>query len=218
MGRATLGAFRSTPLGIITAESGLTPARALLDHRQAGFAQRLYARPRDGDGPEEILERERPTLSTRLKAAAVLRRGGTAEGQEWGQRRRFPGQIVVDTRVGALDTARTWTKGRYTFWTDGSRLDSGKVGAACVWGHPEEWSGQRFHLGTNKEVFDAEVYTIYQALHIAAQRQESGRRYSIFADSTAAISRIQSDNIGPGQAFTVAAIKVTHILSRNTLS
>ena len=45
MGRATpLGAFQSMPLGIIAAESGLTPARGLLDHRQAGFTRRLFAR------------------------------------------------------------------------------------------------------------------------------------------------------------------------------
>ena len=29
MGRATLGAYRSTPLGMVVAESGLVPARAL---------------------------------------------------------------------------------------------------------------------------------------------------------------------------------------------
>lgn len=52
MGRATLGAFRSTPQGILAAESGLTLARALLDHRQARFAQRLHARPRVGEGLE----------------------------------------------------------------------------------------------------------------------------------------------------------------------
>ena len=38
MARAALGAFRSTPQGILAAESGLTPALALLDHRQARFA------------------------------------------------------------------------------------------------------------------------------------------------------------------------------------
>ena len=46
MARATLEAHQSTPRGIIMAESGFTPARALLDHRRACFAQRLYARPR----------------------------------------------------------------------------------------------------------------------------------------------------------------------------
>ena len=38
MARAALGAFRSTPQGILAAGSGLTPALALLDHRQARFA------------------------------------------------------------------------------------------------------------------------------------------------------------------------------------
>ena len=64
MGRATLGAFRSTPLGIVDAESGHTPARPLLDYRQARFAQRLHARPRDGEGWEEILERRGATITT----------------------------------------------------------------------------------------------------------------------------------------------------------
>ena len=52
IGRATLGAFQSTPLGIVAAESGLTPARALLDRRQSRPAQCLHPRPRDGGGPE----------------------------------------------------------------------------------------------------------------------------------------------------------------------
>ena len=38
MGRASLGVRRTTPLGIVAAESSLTPARALLDHAQARFA------------------------------------------------------------------------------------------------------------------------------------------------------------------------------------
>ena len=33
IGRATLGVFRSTPLGIIAAEGGHMSARALLNHR-----------------------------------------------------------------------------------------------------------------------------------------------------------------------------------------
>ena len=33
----------------------------------------------------------------------MLRVGGTVERQEWGQRRCFPGQVVVDSRKGALE-------------------------------------------------------------------------------------------------------------------
>ena len=61
MGRSTLGAFGSTPQGIVAGESGLTPARALLNRRQARLTQSLCARPRDGGGPE-IFARERSAL------------------------------------------------------------------------------------------------------------------------------------------------------------
>lgn len=79
MGRATLGAFQSTPLGIVAPESGLTPARAPLNHRQARFTLPLYARPKDGGGPEEILTRERSALTERLRAVAALRTGETVK-------------------------------------------------------------------------------------------------------------------------------------------
>lgn len=54
-------------------------------------------------------------------------------------------------------------------------------------------------------MFDADT-PIYQALGVADQRQERGRRYTIFVDSTAAIE-IRSDSTGPGQRFAVAAIE-----------
>ena len=54
--------------------------------------------------------------------------------------------------------------------------------------------GRRFHLGTNKEVFDAEVFAIYQALlWIEGQQRGAGGRFTIFADSTAAIERVKTD-------------------------
>ena len=67
MGRVTPGAFQSTPLGIVAAESGLTPARALLNYRQAKFTQWSHARSKDGQGLEGILTKE--------GAAVALRRG-----------------------------------------------------------------------------------------------------------------------------------------------
>ena len=87
-----------------------------------------------------------------------------------------------------MDTAGSWRRGN-TIWTGGSRLGNGSVEAACAWRTPEEWTGRHFHLGNNKERFDAEVYVIYQALSIVDQRQETGRQCTIFADSTAAIER-----------------------------
>ena len=130
MARATLGAFRSTPLGILAGESGFTPVRALLDHRQAGFTRRLFARLQGGEGPEEILERRSSALTTRLRATAGLRRHETVEPQQWAAPRRFAGQIVVEKEE-AINTARGHRRAN-TVWTDGSRLESKRVGAAFV--------------------------------------------------------------------------------------
>ena len=85
-------------------------------------------------------------------------------------------------------------------WTDGSRQDDSAVGAACVWRSPKGgWTGRRFQLGKNKEVFDAEVFAVWQALRALEQRNERGREYTIFVDSTSAITRVRDDARGPGQ-------------------
>lgn len=48
---------------------------------------------------------------------------------------------------------------------------------------PSEWTGRKFRLGKSKEVFDAEVSALLQALKISLQRNETGRPYTIFSDS-----------------------------------
>lgn len=53
----------------------------------ARFIQRLYARPRYGDGPEESMGHP---------YYVPQRPGKTVEAQGWGARRRFPGGIVVE--------------------------------------------------------------------------------------------------------------------------
>ena len=98
----------------------------------------------------------------------------------------------MESWKGAMDTAGSWSR-MDTIWTDRPRLECGRVGAACVWRTTGGWDGLCFHLGDNKEVFDAEVHAIYQALEVLDRRQESGRRYTIFVDSTSAIDRVRSD-------------------------
>ena len=130
MGRTTLGAFRLAPLGIVAAKSGHAPARALLNHRQARYAQRIHNRPRGGDGPEEFLEGEGAALTACLRAAASLHPGDTVETQKWGTWRIFfPGQIVVDTRKGAPDMAGSWR------WGNTSR-STARGSTAEGWWHP----------------------------------------------------------------------------------
>ena len=86
----------------------------------------------------------------RLRAAAALHRGETVETGEWGTGRQFPGWVIVEDMAGALQTASEW-RWRDTIWTDGSRIESEEVGAACIGQSPSGWTGRRFHLGTNKK-------------------------------------------------------------------
>lgn len=99
MARSTLGAFRS-PQGTLAAESGLTPARALLDHHQARFAQHLLSRPQSGGGPEEVFERQR---RLRLQTECSARN------------QRTDGSRLDDGSVGA---AAAWREEAHTpqFW------------------------------------------------------------------------------------------------------
>ena len=61
-------------------------------------------------------------------------------------------------------------------------------------------------LGTNKEVFDAEVFAILRAVRLLNERGEFGRDYTIFSDSQAAVARIQHTDCGPAQALARATV------------
>ena len=53
-------------------------------------------------------------------------------------------------------------------WTDGSKLENQRAGAAVVWKMLNgRWNTRKIYLGKNKEIFDAELYGIDQALDIA---------------------------------------------------
>ena len=132
----------------------------------------------------------------------------TVEPQVWSEGRSFPGQVWIDERGPALETAMNW-RAWSTIWTDEFRFDTGEVGAACAWKRGDgSWTGRSFHLSTNKEDFDAEVFAIYQALRAFEERPRVGHHFTIFADSQAAIQRIRTDGVGPGQCWARAAIEV----------
>ena len=84
MGRASLGTFRSTPLGALAAESKLALARALSNNRQASFAQRLLSRPVSQQGPEEVVRGQGSALIDKLCGTAALRPGEVTEEQDGG--------------------------------------------------------------------------------------------------------------------------------------
>ena len=109
MGRSSLGVRKRTlaPIGIVTAESALPPARAHLDHRKARFALRLLARPQGGGGQEEILV-QNSSLAARIKERCGLSRRETAELQEWEEFRQLKGRVVVDSKEEAFRVTEEW--------------------------------------------------------------------------------------------------------------
>lgn len=58
------------------------------------------------------------------------------------------------------------------FWTDGSRQDSGRTEASVAWYNPW-WKMWKTFLFTNKEVFDAELYAIREALRVALWERQT---------------------------------------------
>ena len=218
MGRASLGVRRTTPVGIITAESALPPARALLDHRQASFALRLLSRLVNSGGQEEILVHKDSELTARIKRRCGLKRGETAKLQRWEEFREIRAEVHVERKEEALRIATEWPERNQkdTIWTDRSRLENKRVGAAVAFKKEDSWKERGVYLGRNKEVFDAEVFAIGQALEELDRRNERGRTYTVFSDSQAAISRIQHDRTGLGQALAIKAICAAEaVVSRN---
>ena len=73
------------------------------------------------------------------------------------------------------------------------------------------WAGERFYLGRNKEVFDAELYTIMRAMGILLKRNEPGKNYTIFSDPTTTIDRVCTDQPGSGHAPARTVIQLERI-------
>ena len=190
LGSASLGVRKTTPVGIITVECALPPARALRDHCQASFALRLLSRPADSGGQEEIFAHKGSELTAHIRSRCCLKRGETAEAQRWEEFKELRAEVFVERMEEALETARNWKDQERTIWTDGSRLDNKAVGAAVAFRREDRWTGRGVYLGKNKDVYDAELFSITMALEEFNSREVFGQKYTIFSDSQAAVSRI----------------------------
>ena len=103
--------------------------------------------------------------------------------------------------------------GVWTWWTDGSRTDDGKVGAASVCLNHDGWTVFRSSLGTRRmKVFDPELWAIAVALRKCVTRADGLRAHGvtsvgIFSDLQAAIRRTVHLYPGPGQQLARATNK-----------
>jgi ribonuclease HI len=71
------------------------------------------------------------------------------------------------------------------------------------------------HMGTNKEIFDAELEAIGQAMRRFVQRNQTDRHYTIFSDSQPALRCCSNDRPGPGQPQAYDIIDGKKVLKLN---
>jgi len=129
--------------------------------------------------------------------------GRTTEGMSW----PAPGEepvfktIKLDDDVTANRAAQLWIRekeakvrvGVWIWWTDRSRSDDGRVGAAAVCKHGNELRTHRSYPGTERiVVFEAELWAIGLTLSETIRKKEPLQRngvktVAIFSDTQAAI-------------------------------
>lgn len=196
--RSITGMLQSTPIFALMSEAGLVPAHIVLDFRQRSYALRILSLPelsptKDilsitlciGDGnaqPEDQPEcdfawatsQRVKTLGQRLaRQVSVGFSMDPAEGTEPIldiSLSEFPGEILIEEKKKAMQTATGQDHADLTLWCDGSKLDSGRAGAAVIWresGEDNGWRKQNVTLGKIKEILDAELWGISEAVKIA---------------------------------------------------
>ncbi len=107
---------------------------------------------------------------------------------------QFKKEVIIGNKEQALKEARRYQTG-LALWTDGSKLDQGNTGAAVCWKDKRLgcWKDKSFFLGKNKEVLDAELWAISEALVVATKEIQNSKDapITVFCDSQKALKAIQ---------------------------
>jgi hypothetical protein len=95
------------------------------------------------------------------------------------------------------------------------------MGHRAVWNPTGngEWQGRKIFIGSNKEVFDAELYAIWLRLAATGDHQDEWaalgpKAIAIFTDVQTAFKRIRNDDPGPGQWLAQRILRAERQLHR----
>lgn len=98
----------------------------------------------------------------------------------------FKGDITIECKKKALQEAKKYIT-VLVLWADGSKLDQGNVRVAVCWRDERlnQWKEKYFFLGENKEILDAELWAVSEALNIARKETLNAKDIliKIFCDS-----------------------------------
>jgi len=113
--------------------------------------------------------------------------------------------IIEDAETAHMEAEEIAETSPLCYFTDGSRNDRRRAGAACVRivnGNKSNARRIRVPMGRGKEAFDAELMAILAALKDAGNRQDDNLlppTIHVVVDSQAALKRIQTVGYGSGQ-------------------
>jgi ribonuclease HI len=130
--------------------------------------------------------------------------GTGVEETEVCEREELRAKITTDAKEVAIETCKNWDdSASWPIYSDGSRNEEGHVGAGVAWKQDGGWRKRKVYLGRNKEVIDAELYGIAEAVKITRKRslRQGFRKATVFVDATAALHRIQNNEVGGGQGL-----------------
>ena len=228
-----IGMYPSTPIATLMSKSGLVPAHILLDFRQYKYACHILSLPNSiptkeifpitlqvGDvnaQPEDLLEdnliwasNQRITLYGQQLARQILVKFSIDLAKKiepiWAMPGlSFPGKLIIIDRKRAILEA----KGRMAYlklWCDRSKLDK-ETGAFVVWekgSTTKKWQEKKVGLGLNKEIFDVEMWGIFEAFKFVEQKTEKIRQLwviSNFCDSQRVINNLRECGSYVGQTL-----------------
>ncbi len=123
----------------------------------------------------------------------------------------------MEEKYKAIEKAKK-DKTNLPLWCDGSKLNQGGTGVAVVWKLGNKWLMQKVTLGKNKEIFNAEMWDISEAVKIAEQsclRAPQLSVISIFCDSQHAINKLKVMDCKTDQALKAQIYrKVEQLIQR----
>ena len=212
--------YPSTPVHLLLCEAGLSPASILLDYRQRLYIHRLFSLPdlhptkqilpissREGDRgfqsrelPENTLiqtENVWPKYYGQWLAWQIPTDHSidSAKGVELVTKitshNLFKPQVIVKSKKEAMKEAKKDYQGQ-VFWTDRSKLDQGQAATAVSWEEKStvKQKEKSMFLGKNKEILNAELWAILEALVIAGKMANSQISVIILSDSQKALRAI----------------------------
>jgi hypothetical protein len=168
--RAVTRCFGTTNLGALAMETGLRPAASQLENRLRRYGLRLLSLPAGDHGREVVGARS--GIGRRTKnALALAHRGKTETTTLLEEPKALDAETISEDEKTAKAEAER-TRPGLTMFTDGSRLENGKVGYAVVRQKGRSWVGVKNHMGDNQEAYVAECAAL-----APSRKQQNARRY-----------------------------------------